>query len=145
MNEIAQEKNSLLELVLKEMERRGWKQKDLVQASKVNQATVSRFLRNKQNTMELENVFGILTALGLIGEGDSNHRIIPIESVKYDPGNADLHDALEKILRSHDLDARKTLDVVMEGLMLTIEERRGQARDIKEIRGLLRELLERET
>ncbi len=66
-------------------------------------------------------------------KGDLNHNVIPINHAKYDPGNADLHDTLEEILKTKDTDARKTIEVMLEGLMSNIKERRERSRKIDAI------------
>jgi hypothetical protein len=61
----SQTKNTLLDLIKKEMDKRGWDEPRLVKESKVSQPVVFRLLRGSVNA-KIENLYKILNALGLL-------------------------------------------------------------------------------
>jgi transcriptional regulator with XRE-family HTH domain len=139
-----QQKNALAILIQEELDRRGWDFNRLAAESGVDRTSVWRFLSGTKVNVKTRNLIDMLNTLNLMPKSNSNHNIIPINHAKYDPGNADLHDALEEILKLNDTDARKTIEKLLEGLMSSIKERREQSRKIDAIYDALVKDRERE-
>lgn len=109
-----------------------------------------KFLPNSGELIELREFFKISIdslfpelSLEEPQKGDEGHNVIPMRHVKYNPGNIYLHDAMEDVLKTDDTDARKTIEKVLRGLMSDIKGELEQRQDIKEMKVLLRKLVDK--
>lgn len=140
VKEKEQAKNTLLHTIKVAMKRCKWRQADLVRASGVNQATISRFLNGEEERQDLGNIFRILNALDLI-KSDPDHASERQDRVySYHPDHRKLHDDLELVLKSDNTEAVSVLTDVMKGVLAMI----GKETEFTKLMRQVKEYLERQ-
>lgn len=127
MDSEKQELNPLVHIILRAMDSKGIKQRQLSKLSGVGQSSLSRLLNGKVNT-KVDNVYKVLKTLDIISDGKQR------KTSKDDACNL-YHDMLESLLLEGDEAAMS----VIKGVLLDFYERRSVKKTLEEIKALLEE------